>query len=97
MEPRDQSQPWPTGIEPTRAWTKEIAGKAYTVKPIDERLWGIWRDVEELGTFQLSNDTPPRAIAPADLTLEARGVVDVFLAEMDRHAACRSPNEHRSH
>jgi hypothetical protein len=53
--------------------------------------------VEELGTFELSSDTPPRAMAPADLTLEARGVVNVFLAEMDRHAACRSPNDHVSH
>jgi hypothetical protein len=84
-------------VAPTRAWTKEIAGKAYTVKRIDDRLFGIWRDVQELGTFRLSGDTPPALIAPVDLTLEARGVADVFIAEMGRHAACRSPDEGVSH
>ncbi len=89
MDPRGESQPWPAGTTPTPAWTKELNGKAYTIKPIDARRFGIWRDVEELGIFELSLDTPSHPIVPPDVTLEARSVIDAFLADPERHAATR--------
>ena len=80
MDPHDEVQPWPSGDAPVPAWTKEIDGKAYTVKPVDRHTFGIWRNVEELGTFELS----PRARAePSDLehlSIEARTVARAFAA-----------------
>ncbi|HKY39615.1 MAG TPA: hypothetical protein VJN18_26940, partial [Polyangiaceae bacterium] len=60
MQPREPSQPWPIGNAPTPAWTKTIDGAAYTVKRIQPDLFGVWRDAEELGIFQL--DVPRRRI-----------------------------------
>jgi hypothetical protein len=81
MEPRDASQPWPSGKLPVPAWTKTIAGAAYTVKRIGGDVFGIWRDVEELGTFELrrSPANELRASYAGDLSLEARAVVDEFM------------------
>jgi hypothetical protein len=89
MEPRDASQPWPTGTQPVPAWTKTIAGAAYTVKPLGGDVFGIWRDVEELGTFELRRGAAHdlRPSYADDLSLEARAVVDEFVQ------ACREPFE----
>jgi hypothetical protein len=81
MEPREPTQPWPSGRVPTAAWTKSIDGAAYTVEPIHDGLFGIWRDVEELGTFRLDPTDPEgfRSAEPTELTLEAREVVRQFI------------------
>jgi hypothetical protein len=81
MEPRDTSQPWPSGKAPVPAWTKTIEGATYTVKRISGDLFGIWREAEELGTFQLEigRDSDLRISYPDDLSLEARGVVNEFI------------------
>jgi hypothetical protein len=82
MEPRNESQPWPSSKVPLPAWTKTIAGSAYTVKRIDGDLFGIWRDVEELGTFELYGSSADELrVEHADqLSLEARTVLREFLA-----------------
>jgi hypothetical protein len=87
MQPREPSQPWPPGNAPTPAWTKTIDGTAYTVKRIQPDLFGIWRDVEELGIFQLDPDTPDgfHSANPTDLTLEARAVVKEFIETSRNH------------
>jgi hypothetical protein len=82
MEPRNASQPWPSGTTPAPAWTKTIEGAAYTIKRIDGDVFGIWRDgVEELGTFQLQLGAGRelRATFAGDLSLEARGAVHEFI------------------
>lgn len=68
---------------PAPAWTKVIDGAAYTVKRIGDDRFGIWRDVEELGTFELYSD-PSEALRPGyadDLSLEARAVVREFVSD----------------
>ena len=81
MEPRDPSQPWPTGREPVPAWTKTIDGATYTVKRINDVELGIWRETEELGTFrlQVGEADEVRASHTDDLPLEARAVVTEFI------------------
>jgi hypothetical protein len=82
MEPREETQPWPSGHVPTPAWTKQINGAAYTVKRIADDVFGIWRETEELGTFALRRDSSDelQPVYGADLSLEARTVVPEFLA-----------------
>jgi hypothetical protein len=81
MEPRDASQQWPSGKLPVPAWTKTIAGQAYTVKRIGGDAFEIWREGEELGTFELrrAGAGELHAAHANDLSLEARTVVDEFL------------------
>lgn len=68
--------------EPVPAWTKTVHGEAYTVKRIGGAAFGIWRDVEKLGSFELRGSAPSelRAVYADDLSLEARAVVDEFIA-----------------
>jgi hypothetical protein len=75
------SQPRPSD-QPLPAWTKTVGGEAYTVKRIGGAAFGIWRDVESLGTFELRGSGPSelRAVYAGDLSLEARAVVDEFIA-----------------
>lgn len=63
------------------AWTKTVAGAAYTVKRVGADVFGIWRDVEELGAFELRRNAANelRASYPSELSLEARAVVDEFM------------------
>ena len=81
MEPRNETQPWPSGAVPVRAWTQTIDGAVYTVKPVGGDVFGIWRDVEELGTFALHRGAAGelRAGYAEDLSLEARSVVHEFI------------------
>lgn len=66
---------------PVPAWTKTIQGNTYTVKRINEDEFGIWREVEELGTFrlQMGEADELRASYADDLSLEARAVVTEFI------------------
>lgn len=81
MEPRAPTQPWPSGRVPAPAWTKLINGAVYTVKRIDDVVFGIWRETEELGSFQLHHvgQNELRAEYGDDLSLEARAVVSEFI------------------
>ena len=81
MEPRDTTQPWPASKVPAPAWTKTMDGATYTVKRINDAEFGIWRETEELGTFQLQGEDPDevRAAHTDDLSLEARAVVTEFI------------------
>jgi hypothetical protein len=78
MEPNNAAGRRPPGTAPVRAWTKTIHGAAYTIKQIENDTFGIWRDVEELGTFELRREGPDqlRATYVEKLSLEARSVVD---------------------
>ena len=81
MEPRSASQPWPSGETPAPAWTKTIGGGTYTIKRVQGDSFGIWRDVEELGTFELHHGGHDELRASVEhLSLEARAVVDEFIA-----------------
>lgn len=81
MEPRDESQYWPSTEAPAPAWTKSINGEPYTVKRLGAAVFGIWREAEQLGTFELRGEGEAlRAAYSTDLSLEARGVVDQFIA-----------------
>jgi hypothetical protein len=81
MEPRDTSQPWPASSVPAPAWTKTMDGATYTVKRVNGDEFGIWRETEKLGTFQLQvgADDEVRASHTDDLSLEARAVVTEFI------------------
>jgi hypothetical protein len=86
MEPRGASQPWPSGKVPVPAWTKTIHGATYTIKRIDGDGFGIWRETEELGTFELHSGPGDelRASYPDDLSLEARAAVKEFIETYKR-------------
>jgi hypothetical protein len=95
MEPREPTQPWPSGNVPTPAWTKTIDGAAYTIEPIDDDVFGIWRDVEELGSFRLDPSAPGgvHSAAARELSLEAQAAVAAFIEtsrEFPEGAATRS-------
>ena len=80
MEPHDTSQRWPPGEAPAPAWTKTIKGAPYTIKRIGGTAFGIWREAEEIGTFELHREANElRATYAGGLTLEARAVVDEFI------------------
>jgi hypothetical protein len=82
MDPRHSSEPFSSSKVPAPAWTKTINGAPYTVKRIAADTFAIWREAEELGTFELRGDSPDhlQATYTSDLTLEARVVIDEFIA-----------------
>ncbi len=82
MEPRRASQPWPPTEAPAPAWTKTIRGDAYTIKRVGGDTFGIWREGDGLGTFELRSGPgeEPRVVDERHLSLEARAVVTEFLA-----------------
>jgi hypothetical protein len=64
---------------PDPAWTKEIDGTAYTVKPAGQHVFSIWRGDEELGLFELLPKTAHGPAAYANLSPEARAVANAFV------------------
>ena len=79
---RNAAHLWPAGRAPAPAWTKTIRGNAYTIKRIQGDTFGIWRDVEALGTFEVCGGVGDelRASGVETLSIEARAVVDEFVA-----------------
>jgi hypothetical protein len=64
---------------PDAAWTKEIEGTVYTVKPAGQHVFSIWRGDEELGLFELLPHTAHGPAAYAPLSPEARAVANAFI------------------
>lgn len=69
----------PPAMTPARAWTKEIGGTVYTVKPAGQHVFSIWRGNEELGLFELLPNTAHGPAAYATLSPEARVVANAFV------------------
>jgi hypothetical protein len=75
-------------LAPDPAWTKEIDGKAYTVKRAGQHVFSIWHRDEELGLFELLPNTAHGPAAYAALSQEARAVANAFVEQYrDEHPA----------
>jgi hypothetical protein len=61
------------------AWTHVIDGKTYAVRRIGGHIYEVWRDGQQLGSFEFHPHTPQGPVAYVHDGPEARAVANAFV------------------